>query len=394
MKRLIVTVLAIMAVGVTMSFCSCKCKADPEVKTELSDEKKMESLKRDLQVTLDRYRACQEELKTAEEPLDVYVKYEKSIGKDLIEGMTFKEGMHPLCCESDWPVKLPNFEDDSKGFSSVAQDLYNTLVTTYDMNSDFEIWYREATSGTHMADSTDIFASIGRMDFTCIRDPKLRKGLEESRDELVWCINSGLDGWTEERNPSACAATLAEYLTAEYLENESSPVHVGEAFEQAVMLDADTLVAEEYARNWKGVGSWLEDMIREKDFNKCCELAVMGMRNISGDDTFWAIEVATKLINSAIYSPMLPLVWRMWRSNSQHEFGGLSRDSFIYNGFFNVYRKKVFLTVMMHIVAHPEDMQAEGVAQYMILTDNILRNGSFILGNDNGIERMNLGLRP
>lgn len=385
----------VMALGVSSVLHSCQNEVKNEA--EMSDEARMDSLKRELQGVLEKYQTLQKEFEAVADGMEAELesKYLHMVPEYLSDSMKSVEHRHPLCSESQWWVSLPKVEGEPKGFAAVAENLYNTFMASYSISADYEIWYRAAVGGSTLVDSVAVLEGLGKMDFTCIQDDTLREQITRSRDDLVWCISVGMDGWTDDRNPSLCAGRLDKYLSDTYFEKEESGCYLGEELWQVYDLqETDTILQQQFSENWKGVEPWLQSMIQEQDLDRCCQLAIAGIREMGSAESVWCINVTTALLNSGLYSPYLFIIWRMWRADCQQLFGGMSRDSFIYNHFYNQYRNKAFTTVMRHIHQHPEDKLAVGTAQAFMLMQNTIRNGSFLFGNDNALERMSLGMLP
>ena len=89
-------------------------------------------------------------------------------------------------------------------------------------------------------------------------------------------------------------------------------------------------------------------------------------------------------------TPMLSVIWRYWRCRYQTMMGGISKDSNIFNDYYNVRRLECAKVIFDYIEQNPTD--GVMINEFLILatTDDIFRYGDFEYGNQVVIEEYNL----
>jgi len=297
-----------------------------------------------------------------------------------------------LCSQSDWAISLPQCKGNADALVAIAEDIYNGIYAHRAMWHDCEIWCRGFDMGGALVDSVSVVKSIGSLNADRISDEGLRKELLLCRDSTVWAIGHP-EAWGEEgeRNPGDYVARFVVAVYERYLQGDIEKSMDIQVQERLLQLDVDSTEVARYTNAWPGDSVWWKEMIEAKDIDRRCELALIALHANKGDQR-WALEAMMAIMQANEYSPLLPRLWRTWRCACQQYYYGLSRDSIIPNNTFNRYRRMVYTTVINHLIKHPEDMLARHAAFYLLLVDDMVRNGDCIMGSDCLLERMEMGI--
>ena len=88
--------------------------------------------------------------------------------------------------------------------------------------------------------------------------------------------------------------------------------------------------------------------------------------------------------------PMISIIWRYWRCRYQMYMGGMSRDSEIYNDYYNARRLECAKVLFEHIKQNPDDGVI--INEFMRLAKelDIFRYGDFVYGNQAAVEEYTL----
>lgn len=298
-----------------------------------------------------------------------------------------------MCClENDWMINFPLEDDRKNGFLKVAEDMYNVMIASYDIWSDYEVWERGVEYGTFLTDSSFIGDAIGKKNIACIREEKLRDKVESYRKSILKNMTAGEDAWTEEDNPYLHSKALTDFVMENYMSDEKFDGYLDfDALDKVMALDVDSTELAACAEKFMGPKDWLKEMVETEDFQQRCRLSLMAM-NVGGDNIKFILDAVAACLASGEYSPLLPRMWRTWRCLCQVRYGGLSRESIIFNPIYNRYRKYVYEAILKHISLHPDDKEAVSAAQYMIAVPNMIRNGQYLMGSDCAIECMEMGV--
>ena len=88
------------------------------------------------------------------------------------------------------------------------------------------------------------------------------------------------------------------------------------------------------------------------------------------------------MLGSGIYSKYQFALWFGWRSMTQVNFFGRSRDCTIADGLYNQYRKAAFLSTLLHFDQNTADELANTNLYLFAGQNNIVRNGNCLFGSD------------
>ena len=124
-----------------------------------------------------------------------------------------------------------------------------------------------------------------------------------------------------------------------------------------------------------------------KNFDEQCSLwKLWANTKKSQSEDGWLVAVGKLLMESGKYNPNLNRIWITWRSICQLYYCGASKDSVIPNPFFNIYRRRCYLTCLKRIEKHPDDIFAMNCAASLAGNPNVIRIGEFSFGNDAVID--------
>ena len=313
---------------------------------------------------------------------------------EYFDGFTYDDSGDELFCNylsyEDWP-QTPFFND--------MLEAYNSFVLLNGIESVFDVWGRYESG--EFARKSMQYASMD-----VLRSEEL-KGLFRE------CINLGnrlfaVDSCSYDYEPfvtfSRCLEKLDSTLGARFnvsnyveingemywdsLNNETFAKDLTDNY-QCKKITGENIDSKEAVHD---IELFNKKIRSEKDFNKKCAYAYtfvyhVGIHNID-------LKVIEDLLDDGRYSHFLFFLWRVWRCGVQlsDEEDGLSTWSQIPNKLYNEKRHAIAVATLKHIVDQPDD--AVAVNQFLITAsfDNILRGGSFPMGNEIFTELFYLGL--
>lgn len=121
---------------------------------------------------------------------------------------------------------------------------------------------------------------------------------------------------------------------------------------------------------------------------KCIHAQLYLFADVNAGSEF--LPVLEYLMEQKDASLMISLIWRYWRCRYQPMMGGLSRDSDIYNDYYNARRLECAKVLFEYIEQHPEDgMMINEFVQLATAVD-ICRYGEFAFGNQSAVEEFSL----
>ena len=166
-------------------------------------------------------------------------------------------------------------------------------------------------------------------------------------------------------------------------------------FDPTVLIDNYQEIHSKALTDTTSFRSELLNMVRtETDFQKQCvlarELAYANYHSHERND-MQIVSVLDNLLRSNKYSPLLGELWRMWRCLLQIEIlGSRSNDGAMYNLFYNQMRNRVVLVYIAHMKSHYNDKLAFKEFVRLTRTHNIVRNSSYMFGNNGNLEDIEL----
>ncbi len=305
--------------------------------------------------------------------------------------------------EYEWKISLPenlktvgNFED--------AESMYNTYALMHNVWANVEIWARQILTGNEIDNIEDYVAPIKEKEFSF--DSELfDQEAKKFRDNVVVFITNCKvtdDGITfDDPKYSNLPTPEDSYI---YLDSILAHRCILSNVDTLLLYNfeerIDTIIAKyksiqqkvENASDDKKTEIFLSEMQNAKSFDDQCGIVLaccLKNKSFCGE---WTVEVLKRLMDSGQYSPLLDRVWIVWRAFSQTEFFGLSRDSYMPNEMYESMRAKVFMTAINHLADKKDDKKDVDTCKAMIANllghTCLIRNGSFVMGNDAPIQIM------
>ena len=294
-----------------------------------------------------------------------------------------------LCTLTTWWTENPYPGDAT--LDSLVQ-FYNLQAYTHAILADYEIWERAWQKGydTPMVPTDSIKRAILGMDISALGDGVRHNEAEVLRDEIVWCINNA-DDFSESRNPWMAINRFDSVAVLELL-NGIAAEEEYRAFYAVMdsMINSYSSVQQEIASldEDKRFETILDKVSNAMSFDDQCGIVMTCSMHSETYTSFWMPMLMQSLLQSGKYSNLLGRIWVLWRAVVQREEFGMSRDSYIPNYSFDKIRRQAFLTTLRHIHFNPDDRQAVISAEMFASHPILIRNGSFIMGNDATIEFM------
>ena len=295
-----------------------------------------------------------------------------------------------LTHDTSFVLRVPEYAHASHPALAHAEDIYNGMCLGWDVYSNVEIWKRSQVSDILRTDeevakaiqdiSTDIFQNNGQ-----------RKAAEDYKSAVFKAIHTPAEKWTEETDPMAalyayCVKT--NEMAYSYCENVDSFYMALDSVKQETRNRTMT-VFQEYleADEEHQLGVILRLLASCKSFDDQCSLWYNWADCTKSEaEDEWIVAVGDRLMRSGSYCILLGDMWMAWRALCQCSHFGLSRDSAIPNHFYNEFRKMCYTACLRRISEQPDDVLAIHNAYSIAFTINLIRCGSFIMGNEALIE--------
>lgn len=296
--------------------------------------------------------------------------------------------LQKLCCLGDWKLKLPN-EYKSNAQCPDMELLYNALAFEHSINSDYEIWARTQTTGDDegLVQTDSIVDAINGMDCS-FPHKKLNVCSVQFRDAIVEIIRHP-EQVDEACNPNLALSEFENYVYSNYVVNllDSNALCSYDETIDSMLAKYDKIVNKvSQTEEDKRFSIILDYLKSAKTFDEQCGIALACCMKQNTYCGVWSLHMLACLMESGKYSVLLEKMWNVWRLLTQMEFFGMSRDSVIPNHLYDIYRKKVYTTSAKYISKNGEDNMAFVMSVFLASRNGIIRNGSFIMGNDTMIE--------
>ena len=293
--------------------------------------------------------------------------------------------------DTSFVLRVPEYEGSKQPFLANADDFYNSCALSWNIWSNYEVWYRGHTADL-LRDDEDVRKSIEAVSVNIIKDGKVRKAAQNFKDSLILIMKTEPDDWDEDFNLMDLLISYndkIESVAYKFYDDEETFVESLDS----VMDIAEGMALAKYqhyldAEEDEQVGVMLGEMATCMTFDEQCSL----WRNWanctkSGIDDEWIAVVGCALMKSGKYSPILHHIWITWRAICQSLYFGSSRDSSIPNDFYNEYRKMCYTTCLNRISRYPDDVYAMNCAAAIGGRTNINRFGQNYFGNEAMIEQ-------
>ena len=288
-------------------------------------------------------------------------------------------------------LRVPEYANSKQPFLANAEDFYNSCALSWNVWSNYEVWYRGHTADLLRYDD-EVKNSIKAVSVNIIKDKDVRKAAQGFEDSILKLMKTEPDKWDEDFSPMNLLISFGDVVESKaykfYDDEETFVVSL-----DSVMDIAEGMVMEKFqhyldASEEEQVQVMLGELATCRDFDEQCSL----WRNWancdkSGIDDEWILAVGRALMESRNYSPILHRIWITWRAINQGLYFGSSRDSSIPNHYYNEYRKMCYVSCLKRIESYPNDIYAMNCAAAIGGRTNMNRFGQNYFGNEAMIER-------
>ena len=294
--------------------------------------------------------------------------------------------------DTTFVLRVPEYAGSQQPFLANAEDFYNSCALSWNVWSNYEVWYRGHTADLLRYDE-DVWESIEAISVNMIKDANVRKAAQIFKDSLLLMMKTEPNEWDEDFNPMELLISYndaIESVAYKFYDDEETFItsvdHVTDIAEEMAMAKFQHYLD---AKEEEQAYAMLREISTCQTFDEQCSL----WRNWancekSGIDDQWIVAVGCVLMKSGNYSPILHHIWITWRAITQSLFFGSSRDSSIPNHYFNEYRKMCYTTCLKRISCHPDDVYAMNCAAVIGGRTNLNRFGQSYFGNEAMIEKV------
>ena len=310
---------------------------------------------------------------------DLPARYTDEFGDLLFENKTYA-------------LRIPEYKNSPNPFLAQAESFYNSCALAHTVWSDYE----SLVSVYTILDGDDESIAECRKDYEravkktrvdYIADEDLREGARQFRDSMALLIAAGPDGDVANRLFATYSGLISQ-KAADYLFYEDREAFIDSLKRTDFLLGT----VEEKLRRYQEskehqVRVMLEELCSCQTFDEQCAL----WRNWANcpppmnNEDRWIAAVGCRLMSGGRFSPILDDVWTVWRAMMQ-PFFGFSISSDIPNVYYNIYRKKCYVTCLKHIERFPNDPYAMNSAAVLYGYHNMSRFGFY--GNAGYMEYM------
>ena len=305
-------------------------------------------------------------------------------------GLELPEDEFYLFKDTAFVLRVPEYTDSKQPFLANAEDFYNSCALSWNVWSNYEVWYRGHTADLLRYDE-EVKRSIEAVSVNIIKDEDVRKAAQDFKDSIIKLMKTEPDKWDEDTAPMDLLISFGDVVESKaykFYNDEETFV----ASLDSVMDIAEGMVLDKFqhyldASEDEQVQVMLGELATCRNFDEQCSL----WRNWancdkSGIDDEWLLAVGCALMESGNYSPILHRIWITWRAINQGLYFGSSRDSSIPNQYYNEYRKMCYVSCLKRIEKHPEDVYAMNCAAAIGGRTNMNRFGQNYFGNEAMIE--------
>ena len=329
--------------------------------------------------------------------LEIYDWYRLDEGEDkdsifyVKMGLVLPEDEIYLFEDTSFVLRVPEYTRSKQPFLADAEDFYNSCALSWNVWSNYEVWYRGHTADL-LRDDDEVKRSIEAVSVNIIKDKDVRKAAQDFEDSILKLMETEPDKWDEDFSPIELLVSFGNVVESKaykFYDDEETL----DALLDSVMEIAEGMVMDKFQRYLDaGEDEQTKVMLSElatcRNFDEQCSL----WRNWANCDKShiddgWIVDVGRALMESGNYSPLLHHIWMTWRAIAQGMDFGNSRDSSIPNQYYNEYRKMCYVSCLKHIEKHPDDICAMNWAAAIGGRTNMNRFGQNKFGNEAMIER-------
>lgn len=290
-----------------------------------------------------------------------------------------------IFADSSFVLHVPQYNNSQHPFLKVAEDFYNCSALTWGIWSNVEISYTSETN-----DNRAIVESIKSIPTAYVKDSLLQTAADAYKDGICHLLTINSEKWGKD-TPGGLLGTFIETIEGKlphlYTNEDAFMDSLRIIVEMSEKLSDKKFAEYEEADENSGTYKALTLLNDCSNFDEQCSLLLRwaDTKQSKGDDP-WVIAVASQLLRSGHYNPMLFQIWLMWRSLFQLEYCGASRYSAIPHDLFNDMRRSCYTTCLRRIQQYPDDIFAINCAHLLAGHCNISRTGEYMFGNEAAVE--------
>ena len=288
-------------------------------------------------------------------------------------------------------LRVPEYANSKQPFLANAEDFYNSCALSWNVWSNYEVWYRGYTADLLRYDD-EVKNSIKAVSVNIIKDKDVRKAAQDFENSILKLMKTEPDKWDEDFSPIDLLISFGDVVESKaykfYDDEETFVVSLDSVMDIAEWMVMDKFQHYLDASEEEQIQVMLGELATCGNFDEQCSL----WRNWancdkSGIDDEWILAVGRALMESGNYSPILHRIWITWRAINQGLYFGSSRDSSIPNQYYNEYRKMCYASCLKRIESHTDDIYAMNCAAAIGGRTNMNRFGQNYFGNEAMIER-------
>ena len=288
-------------------------------------------------------------------------------------------------------LRLPEHVGSEQPFLANAEEFYNSCSLSWNIYSNYEVWFRGHTSDGMLCEDSDVKQSIKDISINIIRDSDVRHAAQLYKDSILLLMETEPDQWEEDISAMDYVISFGNVIESKaymfYDDEETFVTSLDSVIRMAEEMASDRFQRYMDASDDEQLGVMLGELAACKNFDEQCSL----WRNWANcekscTEDEWILSVGMALMKSGNYSPILHHVWITWRALCQTMFFGSSRDSVIPNQYYNEFRKMCYVACLKRIETHPDDIYAMNCAAAIGGRTNMNRFGQNYFGNEAVIE--------
>lgn len=273
-------------------------------------------------------------------------------------------------------------------------EMYNSLISMNSIYSLIELWMRGEQTNRSM-DYAWLANTIKAFDVDSLFNDEARNAIIKVQDDLYQLFSQieqlDEDSVCKPNSWNVCDSLLAaQYQAIMASKNEELIDSIGninrydwkslqntDEWQAILVADGDSAKVELF----------FNALNNSLSFEEQCQLALCG-GSVIPDVVL--VPVMKELLLCGKYSRYIFVLWDGWRCYTQTHFYGRSRDSVIADDLYNIVRKKAFLTTLYYIDQNLEDSGAIYNLSALSSQPCIIRNGSYMIGNDASLTEWDL----
>lgn len=292
--------------------------------------------------------------------------------------------------DTSFVLRVPEYAASTQPFLANAEDFYNSCCLSWNIYSNYEVWYRGHTSDL-LRDDNDVIQSIKNMSIDIIHNKDVRNAARLFKDSLLLLMEKMPDQWKEDVDAMNCVVSFGDVIERNaykfYDDEETFVNSLDSVVDIAEGMAMDRFQHYLDASEEAQLKVILGELAACQNFDEQCSLwRNWANCNKSDIEDEWLVGVGIALMKSGKYSPILHRIWITWRSICQCIYYGASKDSAIPNQYYNEFRKMCYLSCLKRIAAHPHDRYAMNCAAAIGGRTNMNRFGMNCFGNECMIE--------